>query len=62
MTENLNPTAEPDDTEGHGIKINYADAERDETDEAQGPVSKGFNGAERDEADDTEGHGYRPGG
>ncbi len=58
MTENQNPTVEPDDTEGHLAKARIADAERDESDDTEGHAIKiRFADAERDETDDTEGHG-----
>lgn len=53
MTENQNPTVEPDDTAGHRLD-GGADAERDEVDDTDG------HGVERPaDFDDVEGFGLR---
>jgi len=41
MTEDQNPTVEPEDTEGHGVR-HPADAEGDKTDDTEGHVFSKF--------------------
>ncbi len=61
MTEQQ-PTPATDDVEGHGIRIKFADAERDGTDDVEGHAYKSARAdAERDETDDVEGHAYKSG-
>jgi hypothetical protein len=52
-----NPLAVRDDTEGHSGRF-IADVETDETDDAEGHMSR-IADAELAESDDTEGHNFK---